>query len=82
MDENQKMECNSTEAEGKSKNGNKKEEENAFKERLVVWLKDNEVKLSPKHSLDIPSSSTNLVTEAIGIMENTGIEPKGNWELT
>ncbi|KAA0035247.1 LINE-1 retrotransposable element ORF2 protein [Cucumis melo var. makuwa] len=29
----------------------------AFKEKLVIWLKENELKLSPKYTNDVPSSS-------------------------
>lgn len=54
--------------DSKTKN-NFEEEEKCFKQKLVEWLKDNDLKLSPKFPLTIASSS-NVVTN--GISGNTG----------
>ncbi|TYK13822.1 LINE-1 retrotransposable element ORF2 protein [Cucumis melo var. makuwa] len=44
--------------EGRHSNlASKEDDEKSFKERLVVWLKDNELKLSSKHPLVIPSNA-------------------------
>ena len=51
-------------------------EERAFKEKLV-WLKGNELKLSPKHFLDFPSSSNAPVIVNLENVDGLGQDPWG-----
>lgn len=59
---------------------NKKEDEDkAFKKRLVTWLKQNELKISPKNPLEVTSSSLSGKQDPI---VNTGHEPKEDSDQT
>ena len=53
----------------------------AFKEKLDIWLKENELKLSPKYTNDVPSSSyfPVLVSDQNGDLSGHGpLGDKGN----
>lgn len=62
---------------GKAATDQKRKMKKVFKDRLVIWLKDNDLKLPPKYLLDIPSSSNNNANDTLGIKDNIGIEPRG-----
>lgn len=77
MEEDRKLGCKSDEEKGRNSNDIKEEEERAFKEKLV-WLKDNEIKLSAKQSsIDLPSSSNIPVIVNLGNIENSVHGPLG-----
>lgn len=65
------------EIEGNSSDS-KEVKEKAFKAKLVDWLKENELKLSPKHPLDYTSTSLNSVNVSMENVDILGIEPLGD----
>lgn len=81
MEEDPKIAQNNLEDEWKTNNEKEKRWKN-FKERLVVWLKDNELKLSPKHPLNIPSTSNVHVLESRESGDNFVKEPLGDLDFT
>uniref|UniRef100_A0A9I9DN18 DUF4283 domain-containing protein n=1 Tax=Cucumis melo TaxID=3656 RepID=A0A9I9DN18_CUCME len=57
---------------------NEQENDRVFKEKLVHWLKENELKLSPKYTSDVPSSSNFHVIMSDQNVDFSGHGPLGD----
>ncbi|TYK05442.1 hypothetical protein E5676_scaffold83G001410 [Cucumis melo var. makuwa] len=61
------------------KNENVVQDENLFKQKLVEWLKENELKLSHKYPTNMDNSSYVVIDS---VPATSGEEPKGDTDLT